>query len=135
MLHRLHSLDHGHHLNQSAPLAPAFIAKSIYRFSTTTLLREALQARPALHNLCLWDILSKVHTESTISRAFMELTTGALTYVVCAAMISEYVKPWLIDYLIHDSAAIGAHKRIIIHTCHGLAVLIGSAAQMRSDPK
>src|SRR5512137_1840306 len=48
----------------------AFLAKSIYQFPTTEALRDALQTRPRLRQLCGWESAAEVPSAPASSRAF-----------------------------------------------------------------
>ena len=89
-----------------APLARAFIAKSVYRFCTTAALIEALRARTTLRRLCGWDSAGAGPGEWTFSRAFGEFAGGELPQALHAALIADHVRPRLVGHISRDSTAV-----------------------------
>jgi len=87
-------------------LVHAFIAKSVYQFTTTRALLEALVARPTLRRLCGWQSASEVPHESTFSRAFAAFANDELPQKIHAAMVSRQQGQRLVGHVSRDSTAI-----------------------------
>ena len=95
-----------------APLARAFIAKSVYRVCTTAALIEALRARTTLRRLCGWDSAGAGPGEWTFSRAFGEFAGGELPQALHAALIADHVRPRLVGHISRDSTAVPARETV-----------------------
>jgi len=92
--------------HERAWLIHAFIAKSIYEFSTTRALLDALAARPTLRRLCGWESAGEVPHESTFSRAFAAFSKDELPQKIHAAMVSQQQGQRLVGHVSRDATAI-----------------------------
>jgi hypothetical protein len=86
-----HLSDHAAHTGrppaERLPMARAFIAKSLYNFPTTKILREHLLRDATLRRLCGWTRKGAVPSESTFSRAFADFAASQLPERVHQTMI------------------------------------------------
>jgi hypothetical protein len=94
-------------------LAHAFIAKSVYQFSTTAALRAALRSRPGLRRLCGWEHAGELPSEATFSRAFGCFAATQLPQQIHARLVSAHAGSKLVGHLSRDSTAIEAPERAI----------------------
>jgi hypothetical protein len=92
-------------------IACAFVAKTVYGFSTTRQLLEALQRDGQLRRICGWETARQVPHEATFSRAFAEFAQMQLPQFVHEALIRETQKERLIGHIARDSTAIQARER------------------------
>ncbi|MDD2710803.1 MAG: transposase [Verrucomicrobiae bacterium] len=93
------------------PLAKAFIAKSVWNFSTTRALLDYLQNCPSLRRLCGWDSVAVIPSESTFSRAFADFAQFRLPEKIHAAMIQENLGPKIMGHISRDSTAIPVREQ------------------------
>jgi hypothetical protein len=91
-------------------IANAFVAKSVYGFSLTRQLLDALKSDDQLRRLCGWNHPWQVPHESTFSRAFAEFAVMELPQFVHEALIRETQKDRLIGHIARDSTAIEARE-------------------------
>lgn len=92
-------------------IARAFVAKSVYGFSLTRQLLDALCSDAQLRRICGWTEAWQVPHESTFSRAFAEFARMELPQFVHEALICETQKDRLIGHIARDSTAIEARER------------------------
>ncbi len=92
-------------------IASAFVAKSVYGFSLTRQLLQALTSDTQLRRICGWKEPWQVPHESTFSRAFAEFAHMELPQFVHEALIRETQKDRLIGHIARDSTAIEARER------------------------
>jgi hypothetical protein len=93
------------------PLAKAFIARSIWKLSTTRSLIDQLLGSASLRRLCGWETSGDLPSESTFSRAFATFAAGKLPEVVHAAMVAEQMEGRIAGHVSRDSTAIEARER------------------------
>jgi hypothetical protein len=91
-------------------IASSFVAKSVYGFSLTRQLLDALKSDHQLRRLCGWNHPWQVPHESTFSRAFAEFAVMELPQFVHEALIRETQKDRLIGHIARDSTAIEARE-------------------------
>lgn len=96
---------------QRASIARAFIAKSIYNFPTTSILREHLLRDATLRHLCGWTTKWEVPSESTFSRAFAEFALSQLPSSIHESMIKTHCGPKLAGHISRDATAIEAREK------------------------
>ena len=72
-------------------IAPAFVAKAVYNFSTTRELLDRLKCDKALRRICSWESQYQIPKESTFSRAFAEFAGSKLLEEVHKALIHTFV--------------------------------------------
>jgi len=92
-------------------IACAFVAKTVYGFSTTRQLLEALERDAQLRRICGWEKARQVPHEATFSRAFGEFAQMQLPQFVHEALIRETQKDRLIGHIARDATAIPARER------------------------
>ena len=92
-------------------LARAFVAKAVYRFSTTRDLIHALQANRNLRRICGFIALGDIPSESTFSRAFSEFAASRLGNWTHDAMVKDYLAGELIGHISRDSTAIVGREK------------------------
>jgi hypothetical protein len=93
------------------PLAKAFIAKSIWKLSTTRSLIDQLLGSASLRRLCGWETRGDVPSESTFSRAFAAFAAGKLPEAVHAALVAEQLRGRIVGHVSRDSTAIESRER------------------------
>ncbi|MEK7994039.1 MAG: transposase [Planctomycetota bacterium] len=93
------------------PVAKAFIAKSVWNFTTTRALLDYLENCPSLRRLCGWDSAWEIPSESTFSRAFAAFATGALPQKIHEAMVCKHLGPKLVGHISRDSTAITGREK------------------------
>ncbi len=103
----------GRPLAERIPIARAFIAKSLYTFQTTCILREHLLLDATLRRLCGWTSKWEVPSESTFSRAFAEFAQTQLPSNIHKTMIETYCGSKLAGHISRDSTAIEAREKPI----------------------
>lgn len=91
-------------------IACAFVAKTVYGFTTTRQLLEGLQRDEQLRRICGWETAGQVPHEATFSRAFAEFAHMQLPQFVHEALIRETQKERLIGHIARDSTAIEARE-------------------------
>jgi len=103
----------GRPLAQRIPIARAFIAKSIYNFATTSILREHLLRDATLRHLCGWTGKGEVPSESTFSRAFTEFARSQFPGKIHETMVKTHCGPKLAGHISRDATAIEAREKPI----------------------
>jgi len=106
----------GRPLSERIPIARAFIAKSLYTFPTTTILREHLLLDATLRRLCGWTSKWEVPSESTFSRAFAEFAQTQLPSNIHETMIKTHCGAKLAGHISRDGTAIAAREKPIKKT-------------------
>lgn len=96
------------------PITRAFLAKSIYNFSTTRQLLEHLHVNTQLLQLCGWRSARSLPHESTFSRAFAEFAESELPQLAHQALVEATQSTRLIGHISRDSTAIEARERFPI---------------------
>ena len=94
-------------------MARALIAKAVYNFPTTSHLIDRLCCDKVLRQLCGWERISDVPSESTFSRAFAEFSESQLSERVHEALIQNYQSERLIGHISRDSTAIEARETAV----------------------
>lgn len=97
--------------HERAWLANAFVAKAVLQIATTTGLIERLSIDRALRRICGFQIVKKLPSEATFSRAFDELSQVRLAERVHEALIKEHLGNALIGHICRDGTAIEARER------------------------
>jgi hypothetical protein len=93
------------------PITRAFLAKSIYNFSTTRQLLDHLRVDTQLLQLCGWRSARSLPHESTFSRAFAEFAESELPQLAHQALVEATQRTRLIGHISRDSTAIEARER------------------------
>ena len=89
----------------------AFIAKSVYNFSTTRALIDRLETDISLRRICGWEFKHQVPDEATFSRAFAEFAKSRLAQIVHDALIKKVFKNNIVHHVSRDSTAIEAREK------------------------
>jgi hypothetical protein len=97
--------------SERAALARAFIAKAVFNLPTTRLLISMLSADKTLRQICGWQRISEVPSESTFSRAFAEFSASALPSQLHQALIEQTQAERLVGHISRDSTAIEAREK------------------------
>jgi len=92
-------------------LARSFIAKAVYNIPKTNQLREQLLADHSLRQICGWDSIFDIPSESTFSRAFAEFSKIELPQKVHKSLIEYFFSDQLIGHISRDSTAIEAREK------------------------
>jgi hypothetical protein len=93
---------------ERAALACAFVAKAVFNFPTTSLLITMLACDKTLRQLCGWQRVGEVPSESTFSRAFAD---SALPSRLHQALIQDTHADRLVGHVSRDSTAIEAREK------------------------
>jgi hypothetical protein len=123
----------GRKLKDRYAIARAFVAKSVYEFTTTRGLLEALEAMPNLRRICgfassviveeregktlggtilrLKRKKTTLPSEATFSRAFEEFARSELGDRVHEALVGEHVSEQLIGHISRDATAIVGNEK------------------------
>ena len=79
--------DMGRKLKKRESIARAFVAKAVYGYPFTRSLIEAVKTTPTLRQICGFERVSDIPSESTFSRAFAEFTairrSKCTSFAVC----------------------------------------------------
>lgn len=92
-------------------LARAFVAKALYRISTTSDLIRALQATKNLKCICGFSAIGKLPSEATFSRAFAEFAVSELATQAHDSLVQEYLADELLGHISRDSTAIVGREK------------------------
>ena len=92
-------------------MAKAFVAKSVYKFGTTDILIEYLRNCKNIRRLCGWELVSKIPSSATFSRAFAEFATHSLPQKIHEAMIIKHCGQKLAGHISRDATAIEAREK------------------------
>jgi len=91
-------------------LFKAFVAKSVWNFSSTRDVIDAIRHRPALRRLCGWETLGAVPCEATFSRAFAAFAEDELAQRVHEALIAQRYGNKIAGHVSRDATAIHARE-------------------------
>jgi hypothetical protein len=94
-----------------AAIARAFIAKIIFKLQYTKQLRQLLRTDKQLRNICGWDSLNEIPSESKFSRAFKEFAISSLPDKVHQALIKDIYNGQIIGHIVKDSTPIEAREK------------------------
>jgi len=97
--------------NSRLAMCKAFIAKAVWDFPTTRDLIDAVRHRPTLRRLCGWEMLAKVPSESTFSRAFTAFAEDQLPQRIQEAMIQARYGEKIAGHISRDGTAIHGRER------------------------
>ncbi|MFH0937677.1 MAG: transposase, partial [Planctomycetota bacterium] len=97
-------------------IVKAFIAKSLWKFSTTRVLLDYLKSSLSLRRLCGWDTIADIPSEATFSRAFAAFANSKLPQQLHAAIIQAHLSQKLIGHISRDATAIPAREKPIPKT-------------------
>jgi len=97
--------------NSRLAMCKAFIAKAVWDFPTTRDLIDAVRHRPTLRRLCGWEMLAKVPSESTFSRAFTAFAEDQLPQRIQEAMIQARYGDKIAGHISRDGTAIHGREK------------------------
>ena len=97
--------------NSRLAMCKAFIAKAVWDFPTTRDLIDAVRHRPTLRRLCGWEMLAKVPSESTFSRAFTAFAEDQLPQRIQEAMIQARYGEKIAGHISRGGTAIHGRER------------------------
>lgn len=101
----------GRKLSERESIARSFVAKAVYGFPFTRSLIEALKTTPSIRQICGFERVSDIPSESTFSRAFAEFAKSGLGEKVHAALVESCLKTELIGHISRDSTAIEGREK------------------------
>lgn len=94
-----------------AAIARAYIAKTVYKLNYTKQLIEYLKADKQLRQICGWDNLDQLPSESKFSRAFAEFADISLSEKGHVALIKELYKDQTVFHVTKDSMPIEVREK------------------------
>lgn len=94
-------------------LLKVFIAKFNYSIETNTNILERLEKDISLRKLCGYDTISDLPSESTLSRAFAEISEYNIYGQLHDSLIKNSFKDHLVGHISRDSTAITAREKAI----------------------
>jgi hypothetical protein len=86
------------------------IARAVLGLPETRMLIERLQADPALRRICGWGRAGQIPGELTFSRAFAELSQGAIATRMHEALVKDTLGRQLVGHISIGSTAIAVHE-------------------------
>ena len=89
----------------------AFIAKAVYDYPTTELLRENLLASSNLRRLCGWEKRNEIPSLSTFSRAFAQFAQSEVLSAIHESMVRAQYGSKIAGHVSRDSTAIEAREK------------------------
>lgn len=92
-------------------IARAFIAKIVLKLPHTKQLVKQLKIDKQLRNICGWDDLMKIPSESKFSRSFHEFAKASLPDKVHQALIKSVYKDLIVGHVVKDSTEIEAREK------------------------
>ena len=92
-------------------MARAFVAKALYRHSTTSDLIRALNSAENLRRICGFVTSGDIPSDSTFSRAFAEFAACGLGALVHDALVEQYLSQELVGHISRDSTAIVGREK------------------------
>jgi transposase len=100
----------------SEAVARSYVAKELYRHSTTRNLIRALQSSLLLRRICGFEALCDIPSESTFSWAFKKFPESALGHRVHDVLVHDYLSGELIGHISRDSTAIVGREKPVRKT-------------------
>jgi hypothetical protein len=92
-------------------LIRSFLAKAVYKITTTRQLLDRLRSDEQLRRLCGWDSLAAIPAESTFSRAFAAFAAAGTAERIHETIIRNTQQNRTFDYIARDATAIEARER------------------------
>ena len=92
-------------------MARAFVAKALYRHSTTSDLIRALNSAENLRRICGFVTSGDIPSDSMFSRAFAEFAACSLGARVHDALVEQYLSQELVGHISRDSTAIVGREK------------------------
>lgn len=87
-------------------IARAYVAKFIFKLPTTLQLRDHLVIDKTLRNICGWERVNQIPSESTFSRAFEEFSQINLPEFVHESLIKKTYENEIVGHLSRDATEI-----------------------------
>lgn len=94
-------------------IARAFIAKIVFKLPYTKNLLKELKNDKQLKNICGWESLARLPSESKLSRAFNEFSKLCLPEKVHQALIKEVYKDQIVGHVVKDSMPLVAREKYL----------------------
>ena len=101
----------GRRAHDRLPIFRALLAKSFLNLVSTRQLLEQLRHDRALRQLCGWNSLQQVPSESVFSRVFSEWSGSEWVEQLQTAVIAEVYRDRLVGHVIRDATAVPARER------------------------
>ena len=92
-------------------IARAFIAKKIYNIETNKHLIDRLRCDRVMRQLCGWERMSQIPSESTFSRAFRDFAKHELPMVLHEIFEKEHHSDRLVGHISRDATSITAREK------------------------
>ena len=108
---QMHDGVPGRPVEDRQALARAFIAKAVHKLPTTRMLMERLHVDTTLRQLCGWECVGELPSESTFSRAYAEFSVSDVPGRVHAALIERTLGDHLVGHISRDATAIEAREK------------------------
>lgn len=92
-------------------ISKAYIAKIVFRFSTTKQLIYSLNNDRQLRTICGWESIEDIPSESKFSRAFAEFANSDLPDKVHQSLIKSLYRDEIVFHVVKDSMPIEAREK------------------------
>src|SRR5690606_30153654 len=94
-------------------LLRAFLAKALLNLPTTRALLDRLRVDRTLRQLCGWERVRQIPSESVFSRSFAVLARGKVLDQSHACLVTEHVGEALVFHVSRDSTAIEVREEAV----------------------
>jgi len=94
-------------------LLKGFVAKSVFGYQNTKMMREAVKGNVTTRRLCGWERECDVPSEPTFSRAFAEFAKSGLPQRIHEGMVKKHLGEKLVGHISRDSTAIEAREKSV----------------------
>lgn len=94
-------------------LLKGFVAKSVFGYQNTKMMREAVKGNVTTRRLCGWERECDVPSEPTFSRAFAEFAKSGLPQRIHEGMVKKHLGEKLVGHISRDSTAIEAREKAV----------------------
>jgi len=95
------------------PIARGYVAKMVFKFQTTRGFINYLKQDRQLRQICGWDSVRDLPSESKFSRVFQEFAKLSLPEKVHAALINDWYEGEIIGHVVKDSTPIEAREKSV----------------------
>lgn len=92
-------------------IARAFVAKAVLNVPDTKSLVEMLKQQDTLRQIVGWELVERVPSESTFSRAFAEFAKTSLGDLVHETLVTMHIGDRIIGHISRDATAIEAREK------------------------
>lgn len=103
--------NYGRPSKNAAFIARAFIAKIVFKITHTKQLIQQLESDKQLKIICGWDVISKIPSKATFSRAFANFAETSLPERVHEALIKGVYKNKVVGHVVKDSMPLVAREK------------------------